>query len=193
MPRSRLAKPPDAVRSTAKADLTGIVLNPGDAQPSQIDEALGQLRSGYPGLPVLVLNPKAKQPQMKGQMVIKRDGVLQVTSPTAQPWIDSNLALVRLDQAFRPAQTPLYEFQWDLSDAVQTGARPRSGGLRTRRGRGRSASGVDVILDLDTSTSEQGLRIRTLPPGPSLTRSSVIWSFLPEGSGMSAKRKPTLA
>ena len=56
---------------------------------------------------------------MKGQLVIKRDGVLQVTSPTAQPWIDSNLALVRLDHTFRPQQTPLYEFQWDQSDSMQ--------------------------------------------------------------------------
>ena len=75
--------------------------------------------SAYPALPVLVLSAKGKQPQMKGQLVVKNNGVLYVTSPTAQPWIDSNLALVRLDQVFRPAQTSLYEFQWDLADSVQ--------------------------------------------------------------------------
>jgi hypothetical protein len=112
-------KAAEMARSAERLDLAGIVLNPGDSQPTQIEEDLHQLRSAYPALPVLVLNPKAKQPQMKGQLVIKKDGVLQVTSPTAQPWIDSNLALVRLDQAFRPAQTPLYEFQWDLSDSLQ--------------------------------------------------------------------------
>jgi len=114
-----VGKAADMTRSTKKSDLAGIVLNPGDSQPGQIDEGLQQLRSAYPALPVLVLNPKAKQPQMKGQLVIKKDGVLQVTSPTAQPWIDSNLALVRLDQAFRPTQTSLYEFQWDLEDSLQ--------------------------------------------------------------------------
>ncbi len=109
----------DMARSTDKNNLAGIILNPGDSQPVQIDDELQRLRSAYPGLPVLLLNPKAKQPQLKGQLVIKRDGILQVTSPTAQPWIDTNLALVRLDQAFSPAQTPLYEFQWDVSDPQQ--------------------------------------------------------------------------
>jgi len=102
-----LVKAADMARRMAKNDLAGIILNPGDSQPGQIDQALQQLRSAYPGMPLLVLNPKAKQPEMKGQMVIKREGVLQVTSPTAQPWVDTNLALVRLDQAFRPSQTPL--------------------------------------------------------------------------------------
>ena len=109
----------EMTKETEKSNLAGIVLNPGNSQPGQIELDLHQLRSAYPALPVLVLNAQAKQPQMKGQLVIKKDGVLQVTSPTAQPWIDSNLALVRLDQVFRPAQTPLYEFQWDLSDSLQ--------------------------------------------------------------------------
>ncbi len=114
-----VGKATDMTRSTPRNMLAGIVLNPGTSQPGQVEEDLRQLRSAYPALPVLVLNPKAQQPQMKGQLVIKRDGVLQVTSPTAQPWIDSNLALVRLNQAFRPTQTPLYEFQWDLEDSLQ--------------------------------------------------------------------------
>ena len=131
----------------AKSDLAGIILNPGDSQPGQIDEELQQLRSAYPGLPVLVLNPRAKQPQMKGQMVIKREGVLQVTSPTAQPWIDTNLALVRLDQAFRPAQTPLYEFQWDLSDPQlqESGPAPADYALAVAEA---GAFHADLVLDL---------------------------------------------
>jgi hypothetical protein len=114
-----VGKAAEMTRGTKKSNLAGVVLSPGDSQPGQIEEDILQLHSAYPGLPVLVLNPKAKQPQMKGQLVIKRDGVLQVTSPTAQPWIDCNLALVRLDQAFRPGQASLYEFQWDLSDSLQ--------------------------------------------------------------------------
>lgn len=107
----------EITQGTKKINLAGIILNPGNSKPDQIDEDLRQLHSAYPSLLVLVLNPKAQQPQMKGQLVIKNEGVLQVTSPTAQPWIDSNLALVRLDEAFRPAQASLYEFQWDLSDS----------------------------------------------------------------------------
>jgi hypothetical protein len=114
-----VGKAGDMIRSVKNESLAGIVLNPGDSPPTQIGEDLRQLRSAYPALLVLVLNPKAKQPQMKGQLVIKRDGILQVTSPTAQPWIDSNLALVRLDRALRPEQASIYEFRWDLSDAMQ--------------------------------------------------------------------------
>ena len=121
-----LGKAAEMAGRTARSDLAGIILNLGDSQPIQIDQEFQQMRSAYPGLPVMVLNPKAKQPQMKGQMVIKREGVLQVTSPTAQPWVDTNLALVRLDQAFRPAQTPLYEFHWDLRiPSCRKMARPR--------------------------------------------------------------------
>ena len=186
-----LGKAADMARSMAKSDLAGIILNLGDSQPSQIDQELQQLRSAYPGLPVLVLNPKAKQPQMKGQMVIKREGVLQVTSPTAQPWVDTNLALVRLDQAFRPSQTPLYEFQWDLSDPqLQEVARlPRTMRWQWPR-RERSAP-------ISSSTSIRGCRQtwpRTNPLlWPSSTRSSAIWRLLREGKRTPANRMPTSA
>jgi hypothetical protein len=113
-----VSKTADFTGRAKRSDLTGIVFNPGDAQSGQVDDAFRQLQTAYSGLPIVVLDSNAKQPQMKGQLVIKKDGILQVTSPTAQPWIDTNLALVKLDQAFRPAQIPLYEFQWDLSDSA---------------------------------------------------------------------------
>ena len=114
-----VGKAAEIIRSAGKNGLAGIVINSGSSEAGQIDGDLRQLRSAFPALPVLVLNARGKQPEMKGQLVIKRDGVLQVTSPTAQPWIDSNLALVRLDHTFRPQQIPLYEFQWDQSDSMQ--------------------------------------------------------------------------
>jgi hypothetical protein len=142
------AKVADIGPSLAKSGVAGIVLNPVDSQPAQIDDALGQLRSVYPSLPLLVLNPRARQPQTKGQMVIKRNGILQVTSPTAQPWVDTNLALIRLDQAFHPAQTPLYEFQWDLPDSQQqeNGPAPADYALAVAEA---GAFHADLILDLD--------------------------------------------
>jgi hypothetical protein len=57
---------------------------------------------------------------MKGRLVVDRDGILQVSSPSSQPWLDSNLALARLAETFHPDMLPvLYDFHWDLSDAVQ--------------------------------------------------------------------------
>lgn len=100
-----------AAATMPRNDLAGIILSsgltPGDTPPNQVDDAIHALQSDYPGLPILFLDTRAKQPQMKGQLVIKKDGILQVTSPTEQPWIDSNLALVRLDQAFYPRR-PLF-------------------------------------------------------------------------------------
>jgi len=100
--------------SAARYGAAGIIVNPGDAQLQSAERAMRKLRAIHPQINFLLLNPNAIQPQMKGTLVINRDGVLQVTSPTAQPWLDTNLALLRLEQAFRPAQVPLYTFNWTL-------------------------------------------------------------------------------
>jgi protein-tyrosine-phosphatase len=49
---------------------------------------------------------------MRGSLIIKRDSVLEVSSPTAQPWIDTNLALIKTEQRSRRPQIPLYTFSW---------------------------------------------------------------------------------
>jgi hypothetical protein len=103
----------EAAAAIAKNGLCGIILNPGGASQVQANEALRGLRSAYPKLVIRVLNSNGKQPQLKSRLVINRNGILQVTSSTAQPWIDTNLALVKLERAFRPDQIPLYSFQWD--------------------------------------------------------------------------------
>src|SRR5881227_3023898 len=108
-----------AAKTATKFGFAGIIVNPGDSRPDQIEQSLRKLRSAYPKLIFLVVNPNGKQPQVRGTLIVKRNGVLEATSPTAQPWLDTNLALVRLEQAFRPAQVPLYSFAWDLTDALQ--------------------------------------------------------------------------
>ena len=105
--------------SAARHGAAGIIVNPGDAQLPAAERAVRKLRAAHPKIIFLLLNPNAIQPQMKGTLVISRDGVLQVTSPTAQPWLDTNLALIRLEQAFRPAQVPLYTFNWNLAGATR--------------------------------------------------------------------------
>jgi hypothetical protein len=148
------AKAADADRGTGTNKIAGVILNSRDAQPSQVNDELRQLRSRYAGLPVLVLDAGAKQPQMKGQLVIKKDGILQVTSPTAQPWIDSNLALVRLDRVFRPSQTPLYEFQWDTSDTTPLGQGPSAADYALAVAEA-GALHADFVLNLDASLQKK--------------------------------------
>src|SRR5205807_2940454 len=60
-----------------------------------------------------------KQPEMRSSLVIKRGSVLEVSSPTAQPWIDTNLALVKIERRSHQEQVPLYTFSWGLSDTGQ--------------------------------------------------------------------------
>src|SRR5207244_7292339 len=76
-------------------------------------------RSAHPKLAILLLDSNGKQPQMRGQTITTRNGMLQVSSPTAQPWLDSNLPVARFEQEFHPDQPALYAFQWEPGDSLQ--------------------------------------------------------------------------
>ena len=108
-----------AAEASAKNGVAGLILDVRQPEQGQVDGVVGKLQSAYPKLTLLVLNPDGKQPQMKGGLVIKRGEILEVSSPTAQPWLDTNLALVRFQQSSRPGQVPLYSFHWDLSDPLK--------------------------------------------------------------------------
>jgi hypothetical protein len=108
-----------AANNNGATGISAVILEAGDSKPAETQKAISDLRREYPNLAVLSPDPNAKQPKMMGSTVITQDGTLQVSSPTEQPWIDSNLALVRFDRALYPAQTPLIDFQWEHSDALQ--------------------------------------------------------------------------
>lgn len=102
-----------------KAHAVGVIFDAGNLDSSASEDVLRSARSAHSKLSFLLLNPGGKEPQMKARLVVDRDGVLQVSSPTSQPWVDSNLALVRFARAFRPEARPLYAFRWNLSDAIR--------------------------------------------------------------------------
>ncbi len=106
----------DAIRAMG---IAGIILEAGDSGQKPVEEAARNLRLAHPEITLLIPGPGGKQPAMKGSTVIKDGGILQISSPTEQPWIDSNSALVEFDRAFRPTEIPLIEFAWELSDALQ--------------------------------------------------------------------------
>jgi len=108
-----------AAAKTGTSGVEGIVLTVRQSERAELEKSLPKLRSAHPKLRFLVLNPDAKQPQMRGSLVVKRDSVLEVSSPTAQPWIDTNLALVKIEQRSHQGQVPLYTFSWGLSDPRQ--------------------------------------------------------------------------
>jgi hypothetical protein len=108
-----------AAEAGAKLGLAGVILNVRESERREAQDTLRKLRSTYPHLRFLLLNSDGKQPQMKGGLIIKRDAILEISSPTAQPWIDTNLALIRIEQVSDPEQTPLYTFSWNFSDPAQ--------------------------------------------------------------------------
>jgi hypothetical protein len=104
-----------AAESAEQQGLAGLVLDVADSDRVAGETAFQQLRSAHPNVKFLVLN-QGKQPQMRGSLVIKRGSVLEVSSPTAQPWIDTNLALIRVQQRSNPGQPPFYGFSWNGSN-----------------------------------------------------------------------------
>jgi protein-tyrosine-phosphatase len=106
-------------KSAVEDGLAGLVLNVADSARAAAESAIQRLRSAHPKLRFLVLNHQGKRPQMRGTLVIKRDSVLEVSSPTAQPWIDTNLALIKVQQRSHPERLPLYSFSWNESDSGQ--------------------------------------------------------------------------
>ena len=101
-----------AAEQGAKAGWAGIILDLPEGESREFDDLVANLRSACPKLEVLLLNRNGKQPEMRGSLIIKRDSVLEVSSPTAQPWIDTNLALIRVERRSRLPQIPLYTFAW---------------------------------------------------------------------------------
>jgi hypothetical protein len=125
----------------------GVIVELPTAQQSQADAILQKLRSNYPNLIFLLLDPNGKQPQMKGTMVVKKDGILEITSPTAQPWLDSNVPPVRFEQGLRPSQVPLYTFEWELPDPLQQKQGPSASDYSLAIAEA-GALHADVILNL---------------------------------------------
>jgi len=130
-----------------KEGFAGLILEPGPAEQRDAEELLRKLRIAYPKFTFRLLLSEGKQPQRRGQLVYERDGILQVSSPTAQPWVDSNLAVVRFAQAFHPGSTPLYTFAWSASDPLQKQLGPGAAEYALAVAEA-GAFHADLILDL---------------------------------------------
>jgi len=105
-----------AAQRLAQEPIAGLAVDAGNV-PDAARE-IEKLRGDHGKLKMLLILD-GKQPQMRGQTLVTRNGVLEVSSPTAQPWLDSNLARVRFQQESRPGETFLYSFAWELKDTLQ--------------------------------------------------------------------------
>jgi hypothetical protein len=145
----------EAPAAAEVAGIAGLVLNGEPTEAALLEERASKLRSTYPKLRILVLDAGGRQPQLRGWLVFKKDGILQVSSPTSQPWLDANLAMIRHERAFQNDQAPLYTFSWDLSDEVvrQQGPSPADYSLAVAEA---GAFHADLLLELHPK-QEQGL------------------------------------
>lgn len=143
---------PSAAEWAERHDLTGLVLDAGDSV-TPAEQQAHPLRAAHPNLRVLVLGPDGKPPQMRGSTVVDRNGVLQVSSPTEQPWIDSNLALVRLERGLLSTAIPLYGFEWQTAGSLdrRQGPRARDYALAAAES---GAFHADLILDLPANLQD---------------------------------------
>jgi hypothetical protein len=131
----------------ASSRVSGIVLKGSHAEESQLEESAQKLRAKYPKLKILVAVAGGKQPEIRGWLVFNKNGFLQVSSPSQQPWLDGNLALVRYERTFDAQQTPLYSFSWDESDPMvkQNGPKPADYALAIAEA---GAFHADLILEV---------------------------------------------
>ena len=107
-----------AAKACVDAGCAGVIVSIAASESTDASKYLANLRSAFAELRFLWLTTDGKQPQMKGSIVVKRDSVLEVSSPTEQPWLDTNLALIRVEQRAQYPQSPFYTFSWD--DQEQT-------------------------------------------------------------------------
>jgi len=90
--------------------LAGVIVR-GKASAQQLARLRQRLKS--PGARVLTLDERGKWPHIRSNWVTKNKDVLQVSSRSAQPWIENNAALLRIASAADPGTTPLLTYKWE--------------------------------------------------------------------------------
>lgn len=135
-----------AAEQGAKAGCIGIILSFPESERTKAQTVVEGLRSAHPTLIFLMLGLTGKRPEMRGSLIRKRDSILEVSSPTLQPWIDTNLAAIKVAQRAQPGIVPLYTFSWAASDVVQPTVTASDYSLAIAEA---GAFHADLVLQLD--------------------------------------------
>ena len=145
----------DTVAMAEHANVAGVIITiPEKSGKSFAFSELQPNITAHGKLTLRVLVPGGKQPQMKGRLVVERDGVLQVSSPSTQPWLDTNLATVRLAQSVYPESLSImYDFRWDTSDAPPGAWHPDAEDYALAIAES-DAIRSDVVIDLPVSLQD---------------------------------------
>jgi hypothetical protein len=139
-----------AVAAAERENLAGVIINLTGSDTTNNSQTVRSITEAHAKLLFRFLISGGKQPQMRGRLVVDRDGILQVSSPSSQPWLDTNLAIVRLAEAFHPEQPVLYDFHWDLADEVHQAFGPSADQYALAISEAATIR-ADVILDFPES------------------------------------------
>jgi hypothetical protein len=104
-----------------ESGLAGVLVR-GAAGPARLDALRARL-GGAAGA-VRAVDERGKWPHIRANWVTSRNGVLQVASRTAQPWIENNAALIRIARAERPGDVPLLTYAWQPITPAVGGEEP---------------------------------------------------------------------
>jgi hypothetical protein len=101
--------------------LAGVIVT-GTASPL----ALRQFRQRLAprGIRVFTIEARGKWPHIRSNWVTKNNDVLQVTGRSAQPWIETNAALLRIVQASHPDPAPMLTYAWTPNTLSETNEGP---------------------------------------------------------------------
>lgn len=89
--------------------LAGVVVR-GTVSPTELRQLRQRLSPR--GIRVIALEERGKWPHIRSNWVTKNNEVLQVTGRSAQPWIESNAALLRIIHATQAGSPPLLTYPW---------------------------------------------------------------------------------
>jgi len=99
----------------------------------------------------LQLDETGKWPRMRSNVRGRRGQAVQTASRTAQPWLDNNVALIRILQA--AGRRPAISYPWKPDTQVDPAARPSADDFQLAIAEA-GAFRADLVLDLDAASLE---------------------------------------
>ncbi|MFN2444379.1 MAG: hypothetical protein ABR606_02125 [Vicinamibacterales bacterium] len=107
---SRVVIPANNSKAVENALARGYDVYLEQAAESRVVQRQPQTASGK--VNVLAVDSRGTWPHIRTNWVTRRNDVLQVTGRSAQPWLESNVALFRILQSTQPASPPILTYTW---------------------------------------------------------------------------------
>lgn len=111
-------------------------------------------RLGSRDVRVMSADERGTWPRIRANWVVKDNEILQIAGRSAQPWIDTNAALIRVAQAAGPDRAPLLVHDWTPATAADSDEGPALEDYLVAIAEAGSF-GADVVLPLHDAFQRQ--------------------------------------